>query len=169
MRRTPVSETIIHNDYTVLASDLNGYGFMHGGRLLMLADEMGFLAAHGFCRTDCLTVAVHQTRFLRSAYKGDHLILRAQVAFAGKTSLWIPVSILTEDGRLIMEAIIVYVAVDAQRIPVEVRAVTASNDAEKKVQADIIQLRSFVRSRREGEAQAHSRMSKASCREKVAG
>jgi len=143
---TSISETAIHKDYTVLTNDLNGYGFMHGGRLLMLADEAGFLAAHGFCKTDCLTVAVHQTRFYRPAYKGNHLILQARVAFTGKTSLWVPVSISTENGQLVMKATVVYVAVDAQRIPTGIPAVTASNGPEKQLQADIVRLRSFIRS-----------------------
>lgn len=150
MRPTSISETAIRKDYTVLTRDLNGYGCMHGGRLLMLADEAGFLAAHGFCNTDCLTIAVHQTRFYRSAYKGNHLVLRAQVVLTGKTSLWVPISISTEDDQLIMRATVVYVAVDAHGMPTGIYTVTANNDAEKQLQADIIHLQSFIRSCREG-------------------
>lgn len=146
MRQTLISDTVIRRDYTVLTNDLNGYGFMHGGRLLMLADEAGFLAAHNFCKIDCLTVAVHQARFHRPAYKDNHLILQAQVAFTGKTSLWVPVSILMADEQLILEAVVVYTAVDAQRSPVKVPAVTASNATEHQLQADIIRLRKFIRS-----------------------
>lgn len=150
MRPTSISETTIRKDYTVLTRDLNGYGFMHGGRLLMLADEAGFLAAHGFCKTDCLTIAVHQTRFYRSTYKGNHLVLQAQVVLTGKTSLWVPVSISTGDDRLIMRSTVVYVAVDTHGMPTGIRAVTANTDAEKQLQVDIIHLRSFIRSCREG-------------------
>jgi len=153
MRQTSISDTAIRRDYTVLASDLNGYGFMHGGRLLMLADEAGFLAAHDFCKTDCLTVAVHQARFHHPAYKDDHLILQAQVVFTGKTSLWVPVSILMANEHLMMEAVVVYTAVDAQRSPVKVPAVTASNATEHQLQADIIRLRKFIQSCRDGDIQ----------------
>jgi len=151
MRQTSISDTAIRRDYTILASDLNGYGFMHGGRLLMLADDAGFLAAHDFCKTDCLTVAVHQARFHRPAYKDDHLILQAQVAFTGKTSLWVPVSILMASEHLVMEAVVVYTAVDAQRSPVKVPAVTANNATEHQLQADIIRLRKFVQSCYDGD------------------
>ena len=116
----------------------------------MLADEAGFLAAHGFCKTDCLTIAVHQTRFYRSTYKGNHLVLQAQVVLTGKTSLWVPVSISTGDDRLIMRSTVVYVAVDTHGVPTGIRAVTANTDAEKQLQVDIIHLRSFIRSCREG-------------------
>jgi len=153
MRQTSISDTAIRKDYTVLAGDLNGYGFIHGGRLLMLADEAGFLAAHGFCKTDCLTVAVHQARFHHPAYKDEHLILQAQVAFTGKTSLWVPVSILAADKQLIMESIIVYTAVDAQRSPVRVPNIKANNAAEHQLQADIIRLRKFIRSDHAGDIQ----------------
>ena len=150
MQQTSISDTAISKDYTVLTGDLNGYGFMHGGRLLMLADETGFLAANHFCDRDCLTVAVHQARFHRPAYQNEHLILQARVAFTGKTSLWVPVSILAAHDRLIMEAVVVYTAVDAQRSPVKVPAVTAHNAAEHQLQADIICLRNFIRSCHDG-------------------
>ncbi len=146
MQKTLISETAIQKSYTVLATDLNGYGFMHGGRLLMLADETGFLAAYSFCKRDCLTVAVHQTRFHRPAYKGDMLTLRAQVAFTGKTSLWVPVFVLAVDEQLVMESIMVYAAVDARRSPVPVPDVIAGNAAEHQLQVKIIRLREFVRS-----------------------
>jgi len=145
MQQKSISDTAIRKDYTVLAEDLNGYGFMHGGRLLTLADETGFLAAHGFCKADCLTVAVHQARFYRPAYQGDHLVLQAQVAFTGKTSLWVPVSILA-DEHLIMEAVVVYTAVDAQRSPVKIPYVSVRNANEHQLQADMIHLRDFVQS-----------------------
>jgi len=117
----------------------------------MLADEAAFVAAHNFCKTDCLTVAVHQARFHRPAYKDAHLILQAQVAFTGKTSIWVPVSILMANEQLVMEAVVVYTAVDAQRSPVKVPVVTASNATERQLQADITRLRKFVRSCHDGD------------------
>jgi len=150
MQQTSISDTAIRRDYAVLANDLNDYGFMHGGRLLMLADDAGFLAAHGFCKTDCLTVAVHQTRFHRPAYEGNNLVLQAQVAFTGKTSLWVPVSIRTCDEQLMMESIMVYTAVDAQLSQVRVPDVSAHNATERQLQADIIRLREFVQSAHNG-------------------
>jgi len=150
MQQTTIADTTIRRDYTVLASDLNGYGFMHGGRLLMLADKIGFLAAHGFCNTDCLTVATHQTRFHHPAYEGDNLILQAQVAFTGKTSLWVSISILDADAQLLMESIMVYAAVDDKRIPTRVPDVVASNAAEHQLQAEVIRLREFIQSNRVG-------------------
>jgi len=56
------------------------------------------------------------------------------------------VSISIENGRLIMGGTIVYVAIDAQGTPTAVRTVRASNDSERQLQADIVRLRSFVRS-----------------------
>jgi len=154
MQQISISKTTISKDYTVLAEDLNGYGFIHGGRLLTLVDEVGFLAAHGFCNMDCLTVAVHQARFHRPAYKGESLVSKAQVAFTGSTSLWVPVSIHTYDGQLIMEAIVVYTAVDAQRSPTKVPDVTACNASEHQLQADIIRLRDFILCSSNGPKQA---------------
>ena len=146
MRQTSISDTTIRRDYTVSVSDLNDYGIMHGGRLLMLADETGFIAAHNFCKQDCLTVAVHQARFHRPACQDDHIVLRAQVAFTGKTSLWVPVSVLSASQCLIMEGVVVYTAVNAQRSSVRVPDITTSNEDERQLQANIIHLREFIQS-----------------------
>jgi len=146
MRQALISDTLIRKQYTVRKEDLNGYGLMHGGRLLTLADEVGYLSAHGYCRRDCLTVAVYQARFHQPAHEENQLSFQAQVALTGRTSLWTPVHVTGADGCLIMEAIVVYAAVDKQMKTIGIPTIQAESRAERKLQAHMEQLRGAMHS-----------------------
>jgi len=124
-------------DYIVEKGDLNIYGLLHGGRLLTLADEIGFLAAHGFCTYDTLTVAVHNARFHRPSSLGDMIHMEAKVALTGKSSLWVPIHTLDSNKQMLMDAIIVYTAVDSMLRPVAVSPVDAKTPDEKALQKNM--------------------------------
>ncbi|MFQ5355709.1 MAG: acyl-CoA thioesterase [Mariprofundaceae bacterium] len=125
---------------------MNQYGFMHGGRLLTISDETGFLAAHKHTGTDCLTVAVHHVRFYRPLQQKETLLFEAQVGLTGNTSLWVPVRVLTQDHRQpAMEAVIVFVAVNESRCPQKVSGVVAESTAEQQLQSRVRALFEQVR------------------------
>ena len=145
MQATRINATEVRESYNVKAADMNGYGLLHGGRLLTLADEIGFLAAHRFSRADCLTVAVHHARFHRPARPGDVLTLQAKVALTGNTSLWTSVEIADSSGKCIMDAVIVYSAVDKQLRPRRIGNVCAENDEEKALQHRMQTLKAALR------------------------
>lgn len=140
MHASQVSRT-----YTVNDEDLNQYGIMHGGRLLTLADEIGYLAAYKHAVLPCLTLGVHRTRFHRPAHRDQALELHARVVLTGKSSLWTTVEIRTADAdSLIMEAVFVYAAIDEQRQPQAVAAVEAYTEEEKAMQSLVKRLRQQV-------------------------
>jgi len=87
MAHATIQDSICHQHYTVEASDLNHYGIMHGGRLLTLCDETGYLSARRHAGGNCLTRAVHQARFQHPAHVGEQLILQAVVGLTGHSSL----------------------------------------------------------------------------------
>jgi len=124
---------IIH-PYTVQKHDLNGYGIMHGGRMLTLCDEVSYLAAHRHAGSACLTRAVHRARFLQGADIGELLTIRAKVGMTGKTSLWVPVEISTNTSQtLIMDAIFVFVAINDQHQPLAAPPLLAKTAQEKEI------------------------------------
>jgi len=139
-----IEDSLVASEYSVRQADLNGYKLLHGGRLLTLADEVGFLAAHRFCNRDCLTVAVHRARFHQSARRGDVIRLQAKVALTGKSSIWVPVSVLNSGGECLMDAIIVYTAVDGRHRPVHIGKIRAITDAEKALQQRMQHLKAGV-------------------------
>ena len=147
---THIGATTVHRGHHVTAADLNRYGMMHGGRLLTLVDETGFLAARAFCGRDCLTVAVHRARFLRPVREGRFITATACVAATGRTSLWTPVRVCAAGSdhspeEALMDAIVTYVAVDDEGRPVPVPEVVAATPAERRLQADMRRLMAEVR------------------------
>jgi len=139
-------DSFIRYRYTVRMDDMNQYGFMHGGRLLTISDETGFLAAHRHSGTDCLTVAVHRARFYRPLQQDENLLFEAQVGLTGNTSLWVPVRVLTQNHRHpAMESVIVFVAVNESGRPQKVPGVVAETTAEQQLQSRVRSLFEQVR------------------------
>ncbi|MDX8391835.1 MAG: acyl-CoA thioesterase [Mariprofundaceae bacterium] len=134
MSDVAISATRLSIAYTVQDDDLNGYRVLHGGRLLTLADEVGFLAAHTFCGRDCLTVAVHQAQFHRPCLVQEAIDIQAQVGLTGNSSIWVTVDVVDNQQSCVMNALIVYVAVDEQRRPLQVGQVQAETAQEIALQ-----------------------------------
>jgi len=134
-----------HYAYTMTASDLNRYGIMHGGRLLTLCDEVGYVAAHKHAAGDCLTRAVHQAQFHHAIEAGEQLGFRARVGLTGYSSLWVLIeAISSRDGRCMMDAVFVYAAIDAHRHVRPVAAVRAETDEEQQLQARLRRMKEQV-------------------------
>ena len=145
MTGKPMHASKVFRTYIVRNGDLNQYGIMHGGRLLTLADEIGYLAAHSHATLPCLTLGVHRTRFHRPVRPGQPLELRAQVVLTGKSSLWTSVDITAADtGSLVMRSVFVYAAVDEALQPQNVDAVEAHTGEEKAMQSQMKKLRRQV-------------------------
>jgi acyl-CoA hydrolase len=68
------------------------------------------------------------------------LAIEARVALVGRTSLWVPVH-MTLAGEDIMDAVYVYVAVDAGGAPSPVPAIVADTQQEKALQARMQSMR----------------------------
>jgi len=131
--------------YKVVPSDLNQYGIMHGGRLLTLCDEVGYVSARKHDNHGCLTRAVHQARFHRAVQQGDKLTFCARVGLTGHSSLWVFVEVISgEDTQCVMDAVFVFAAIDEDRKIRHVPAVRAENDAEKELQAKLKRMRDQV-------------------------
>jgi len=145
-----ISDTTIRMVYHIHPRDMNQYGSIHGGRLLTLADETGFLAAHGHAGQRCVTVGVHQARFFRGAAAGVHIEIEAQVALTGSTSLWVPIRmrLAQEERALVMDAVYVYVAVDENGRPQPVADISAYTSDERTLQKHMLAIRdAFLGSR----------------------
>jgi len=134
MTQSTMQDSACRLDYTVMAADLNGYGIMHGGRLLTLCDEVGYLAAHKHARGSCLTKAVHQARFHRPVYAGENISLRATVGLTGRSSLWVHVEVRSADDTCLMDGAFVYAAIDEHGHTRPVTAIRAVTEADIQLQ-----------------------------------
>ncbi len=128
-------------DHRVTRADLNGWGVMHGGRLMTLADEAGFRAAFAHARLPALTRAAHDIGFHRQAREGELLRIEAQLADTGRTSLWTLVEIFdATSGALVMDGVFVFVALSGGR-PARVPPVATESPRELAARQRIRRLR----------------------------
>ena len=141
-----MSQARFSEKYTVGSDALNQYGFMHGGRLLTLADEVGFMAASRHAAADCLTKAVYQAQFHHPIHQHETIGCAAQVGLAGNTSLWVKINIHRQgDDAPAMQAVITYVVVDKHMHPTPVPPLLAGNEDERLLQVSMQTLKNTVK------------------------
>ncbi len=129
MKPVPMSASLTLFDGVVEKEDLNGYGLMHGGRLLTLCDEVGYLAARKHCGSDCLTRAAHRVQFHTAMHEGDLFSVTTQVTMTTRTTMWVN-CVIRSHTKLIMDAVFVYVAVNKSFQSAEVPELFAETDEE---------------------------------------
>lgn len=143
----PMRQSLSRRLYTVEAADLNAYGIMHGGRLLTVADESAYVSALRHAGSICLTRAVHRASFHHPVQLGEVIELVSQVAWVGNSSLWVPIRVVPQDReRVLMEAVFVFVALDARGRGRSVAGVEAESEEEKVLQQNIAELHGQVTS-----------------------
>ncbi len=115
---------------------------MHGGRLLTLCDEVGYIAAHKHAGGDCLTRAVHHAQFHHAIEQEQEIRFRARVGLTGHSSLWVFIEVINpKDGQGMMDAVFVYAAIDENWHVRQVAAINADTDEEKQLQGRLKSLR----------------------------
>ncbi len=115
----------------------NNLGNVHGGWIMKLVDEAGALACMRHAQRRVVTVAIDSFVFRHPIKIGDLVILDAEVAFAGRTSLEAEVQVRAENpitGQQIHTntAYLVYVALDDDGKPTSVPALTAETEEEER-------------------------------------
>ncbi len=143
MDRHYIEDSLFRHSYTVIAADLNQYGITHGGRLLTLCDEAGYVSAHRHTNSTCLTRAVHQARFHSGSREGEELIISARVGLTGHSSIWVPVFVRSGE-KTVMDAVFVYVAVDDHRTVQPVPPVIVTTKEQQHTQILLERLRDRI-------------------------
>jgi acyl-CoA hydrolase len=115
----------------------NNLGNVHGGWIMKLVDEAGALTCMRHAQRRVVTVAVDSLVFREPIKIGDLVILNAEVAYTGRTSMEAEVQVLAENpitGARVHTntAYFVYVALDDEGHPTAVPQVTAETEEEKK-------------------------------------
>ena len=142
MLSVPMRKSLSHRLYSVEEADLNAYGIMHGGRLLTVADESAFFSAYLHSGGTCLTRAVHRARFHHAVQHGDVIELISQVAWVGRSSLWVPIRVQRQGSeKVLMDAVFVFVALDGQFRPRLVAGAIAESEEEIRMQQQVLDLR----------------------------
>ena len=109
----------------VLPNDANPLGAMLGGKVMHLMDIAGALAAHRHSNSYVVTAAVDYVDFRSPVQIGDLIVLKSCVNRVFNTSMEVGVQVfvenyLTNERRQTSSAYLTFVAVDAQKRPIQV-------------------------------------------------
>ena len=114
----PVSASQTVFSKTMLPSDANPWGNVHGGEIMRLIDECAGAAATRHARQRVVTARVDELSFVAPVYVGNLVTARASVNDVGTKSMEVGVRVDAEDlltGKLVhvSSAYLVFVAIDA--------------------------------------------------------
>ena len=133
----PVSASKTITTQTMLPSDANPYGNVHGGEIMKLIDACAGAAATRHARGRVVTAYVDSLSFLAPVYVGNLVTAKASVNHVGKTSMEVGVRVESEDlltGKVshVSSAYLVFVGIDEKGRAVTLPPIIAETDEEKR-------------------------------------
>ncbi len=81
----------------MLPSHSNFSGFIHGGYVLSLMDQVAFACASKHSGNYCVTASVNKVDFLNPIEVGDLLTLKASINYTGRTSMVVGLRVESEN------------------------------------------------------------------------
>ena len=117
--------------------DANSAGFVHGGVVMKLCDDVAGIAAIRHCRGRVVTAAVDRMTFIQPVNVGELLTCSATVNAAWRTSMEVGVRVEAENPRTgerrhTSTAYLTMVAVNDEGDPTPVPPLTAESEAERR-------------------------------------
>lgn len=133
----PVAASKTTFSQTMLPSDANPFGNVHGGEIMKLIDACAGVAAARHARSRVVTARVDELSFVAPVYVGDLVTAQASVNDVGSKSIEVGVRVEAENtltGAVVhvSSAYLVFVAIDAQGKPVAVPPLVAETDEERQ-------------------------------------
>lgn len=90
---------VVRSTGFVFPNDTNHHGTMFGGRVLLLMDQTGAIAAARFAHTTVVTAAMEAVSFTHPIREGMIIETVARVAYTGRTSMIVRVDVYAERQR----------------------------------------------------------------------
>ncbi|MCI0589938.1 MAG: acyl-CoA thioesterase [Planctomycetes bacterium] len=112
----------------MMPRDTNAMGTIFGGVILSYLDQAGAVEAHRHTAHPIVTVAMREVVFKRPVFVGDLVSFYARTVRKGRTSITVRVDVEAERAGApgkrfpVTHAEVIYVAVDAERKPLPLRA-----------------------------------------------
>jgi uncharacterized protein (TIGR00369 family) len=133
----PVASSKTVMSRTMLPSDANPYGNVHGGEIMKLIDSAAGAAATRHARARVVTARIDELSFTAPVYVGNLVTARASVNHVGRTSMEVGVRVDAEDmltGKVahVASAYLVFVATDDHGRPVPLPPLIAETDEERR-------------------------------------
>ncbi len=136
MEGKKVSESRVIIAQVMNPDNANPSGNVHGGDIMKLIDTTGGVAAARHARAHVVTASIDRLDFHHPVYIGDVIILKASVNYVGRTSMEVGVrveaeNVITGQVRHSGSAYLTYVALDAQKKPIQLPPLIMENEEDK--------------------------------------
>lgn len=133
----PVSASRTIFSQSMLPSDANPFGNVHGGEVVKLIDSCAGAAASRHARTRVVTARIDELSFLAPVFVGDLVMAKASVNDVGSTSMEVGVRVEAENtltGKLVhvASAYLVFVAIDENGKPTAVPPLLAETEDDRR-------------------------------------
>jgi uncharacterized protein (TIGR00369 family) len=133
----PVSASKTITTQTMLPSDANPYGNVHGGEIMKLIDACAGAAATRHARGRVVTAYVDSLSFLAPVYVGNLVTAKASVNHVGTTSMEVGVRVESEDlitGKVshVSSAYLVFVGIDERGKAIALPELVAETEEERR-------------------------------------
>ena len=133
----PVSASQTVFSKSMLPSDANPWGNVHGGEIMRLVDECAGATATRHARQRVVTARVDELSFVAPVYVGNLVTARASVNDVGTKSMEVGVRVDAEDmltGKVVhvATAYLVFVAIDDDGKTAPLPPLLAETDEEKR-------------------------------------
>jgi acyl-CoA hydrolase len=149
----PVSYSAATMTQLMVPQWVNLHGTVHGGYILMLADQIAYVVASRHAGRPTVTASFDEVDFRSPIHVGDIVTLHARVNYAGRSSMEIGVRVeaedlLTREARHTNSCYITMVAVDEAGRPVPVPGLSLETDEERARAARALERRRIREGRR---------------------
>ena len=137
MSGKPVSNSKTIMARTMLPSDANPYGNVHGGEVMKLIEACAGAAATRHACSRVVTAFIDELSFLAPVYVGDLVTAKASVNHVGRSSMEVGVRVEAENlltGKVVhvSSAHLVFVGIDETGKPVALPPLIAETEDEKR-------------------------------------
>lgn len=137
MDAKPVSASKTVFSQSMLPSDANPFGNVHGGEVMKLIDACAGAAAARHSRSRVVTARIDELSFLAPVFVGDLVTALASVNEVGRSSMEVGVRVEAENtltGKVVhvASAYVVFVAIDAAGKPTGVPPLAAETEEERR-------------------------------------
>lgn len=129
-------------------TDINFGGKVHGGVVMKWIDQAAYTCARTYAETYCVTVYVGGIRFYKPINIGEVVRVDSQVIYTGNSSIHIMVEVYSRDFsekqfKKKTHCIIIFVSVDENGQPQQVKPWIPLTDQEKKLEEYAVKLKAL--------------------------
>jgi uncharacterized protein (TIGR00369 family) len=137
VKKKSISESRIETRYLVMPEHTNHYGTAFGGVILSWIDIAAAMVAEKHCGHEAVTVSIDNVAFLFPVFSGDHVVLKAELNYVGRTSMEIQVEVYKEsikDNKRIKTttAFLTFIGLDKKKKPQKVPEIILFGEDEKR-------------------------------------